>query len=186
LRCTSVIVGFLAGLALGFGAPAAAQTVQEHEVKAAFLYRFLAFIEWSAATPTATASATAGAPGDALVIGIVGADDVASELERVVPGRNVNGRPVTVRRLKAGEAAASTAHVLMVGREHVERIPNLVRAGTVVVGEAEGALDHGAAINFVLDEGRVRFDVSLPAAERARVRIASRMLAVARQVKGRP
>lgn len=153
------------------GAPALAQSAQEHEVKAAFLFRFLSFMEWPQASQ---------AP---IIVGFVGADDVAAELERVVPGRSAQGRPVSVRRLKPGESAAGV-HVVMVGATESERIAPLARQGAFVVAESNGALDRGAVINFVTEEGRVRFEVSLPAAERARVRISSRMLAVARDVRG--
>jgi len=157
----------LAGACLSAGA----QTAQEHEVKAAFLFRFLSFMEWPQAS---------SAP---IVIGLVGADEIAAELERLVPGRTAQGRPVAVRRLKPGESPAGV-HVVMVGRGEAERIAPLARQGAFVVGESEGALDRGAAINFLVDEGKVRFEVSLPAAERSKVRISSRMLAVAHNVRG--
>jgi len=149
---------------------AAEQNALEHEVKAAFLFRFLSFMDWPEAST---------AP---LVVGFVGAEAIAAEMERIVPGRSAQGRPVTVRRLKAGESAGG-AHVVMVGRAESGRIDTLARQGIVVVGEAEGALDRGAAINFLIEEGRVRFEVSVPNAERGKVRIHSRMLAVAHNVR---
>jgi hypothetical protein len=156
---------------LAAGCPALAQTAQEHEVKAAFLFRFLAFMEWPKPS---------SAP---LVIGLLGADDIAAELERIVPGRSAQGRPVTVRRLKPGDAVAGV-HVVMAGRAESERISQLARQGAFVVGETEGALERGAAVNFLIEDGRVRFEVSLPNAERANVRINARMLAVAHNVRG--
>lgn len=163
-------VSLLAWALAGASGHALAQAVPEHEVKAAFLFRFLSFLEWPKPS---------GAP---LVVGFVGAENVAAEMERLVPGRSAQGRPVVVRRLKPGEAAAE-AHVVMVGRAESERIAPLARQGAFVVGESEDALDRGAAINFLVED-RVRFEVSLPAAERAGVRIASRMLAVAHRVRG--
>jgi hypothetical protein len=71
-----------------------------------------------------------------------------------------------------------------VGRGESERIAQLARQGAFVVGESDSALDRGAAINFLIDDGKMRFEVSLPAAERSRVRISSRMLAVAHSVRG--
>jgi hypothetical protein len=158
-------------LAIALLWPVLAAAQLEHEVKAAFLFRFLSFIEWPEPS---------SAP---LVVGFVGAEEIAAGMERLVPGRSAQGRPVTVRRLKPGESVSGT-HLVMVGRAESERIAPLAKQGTLVVGEAERALERGAAINFLIDEGRVRFEVSLPAAERARVRISSRMLAVAYNVQG--
>jgi len=53
-----------------------------------------------------------------------------------------------------------------------------------VVCEWDGALEQGAVVNFVPAEGRVRFEVALDAAERRGLRISSRMLAVALNVRG--
>jgi hypothetical protein len=41
-------------------------------------------------------------------------------------------------------------------------------------------------INFILEGSKVRFDVNQEAAERAGLKISSRLLALAKHVKGRP
>jgi hypothetical protein len=74
----------------GSALPVAAQRsdATEASVKAAFIFKFAGYVEWAP-----NAFATAAEP---LLIGVTGADDVASELERIVPGRNVAGHPVVV------------------------------------------------------------------------------------------
>ncbi|MNC93025.1 hypothetical protein D3C83_95650 [compost metagenome] len=54
------------------------------------------------------------------------------------------------------------------------------RQGALTVTET--TLEHGGAINFVIADNRVSFEVSLEAAERGGHRISSRMLSVARRV----
>jgi len=146
----------------------------EAAVKAAFLYKFAGYIEWPpAAFP---------APDAALVIGTLSADDIATELETAVSGRTVNQRRIAVRRLREGEAPQGV-HMLVIGR----REPNLRAAlraaqqlGVLTVTETN--LEAGGAINFVVADERVSFEVSLEAAERSGHKISSRMLAVARRV----
>lgn len=165
---------FLLALGFAFSCAAAAQP-QEHEVKAAFLFKFLSFIEWPAQS-----FAHAGAP---LVIGVLGADDVHFALQEIVPGRSAQGRPLEVRKLKEGERTAGV-HLLFVGRAAVAALPKLPpQSGLLVVSEADGALEQGAMINFLRVDGRVRFEVAPDAAERRGLRISSRMLAVAQHVK---
>jgi hypothetical protein len=158
------------------GANVLAQTAAtEASLKAAFLYKFPGYVEWPAA-----AFATADAP---LVIGVSGADDVATELERLVPGRNINGHPVVVRRVR--EDSLRGVHVLFVGRgDPAARaaVDGGRQQGALVVTETERGLELGSAINFVPLNERIAFDVSLPNAERAGLRISARMLAVARRV----
>lgn len=164
----------LAGIALLAAFGAGAQPL-EHDVKAAFLYRFLSFVDWPA-----QAFARADAP---IVIGVLGADDVLASLEQAVQGRVAQGRPVQVRRLKEGERLTGV-HVLFVGRAAMAQLPKLTGPpGLLIVTEADAALEQGAMINFVRSDGRVRFEVAPEAAERRGLRISSRMLAVALHVK---
>ena len=152
----------------------------EASVKAAFLYKFANYIEWPA-------NAFA-APAAALVIGVAGSDEVAAELERIVPGRNVNGRPVTVKRLGEGQSPRGL-HLLFVGRQHPAPAAALRAAreqSVLAITETERGLEMGSAINFVTAGDRVAFEVSLDAAEKSGHRISSRMLAVARRVVPKP
>lgn len=150
----------------------------EHRVKATFLYRFLEYTEWPP-------DMRPGADG-AIGIGVIGADDVAATLKQYAADAGTGGRPVRVRRLTEGESLGGL-HMLFVDRSQRSRSTELSRAaqqrGLLVVGDWEGALDQGAAINFVLRDGRVRFEVSLPAAQQAGIRFSARMLAVATHVR---
>jgi hypothetical protein len=147
----------------------------EHELKAAYLFRFLSFIEW-AGQPR---------PDLPLTVGVMGADDVLAELQGIVPGRNVQGRPIVVRGVREGESLAGL-QMLFVGRDASSALPRVARTpGLAVVSDADGALERGAVIGFVRTEGRVRFHVALDTAERQGLRISSRMLSVAEHVRGR-
>ncbi|MEO7742175.1 MAG: YfiR family protein [Usitatibacter sp.] len=162
-----------------FASSALAQQAAEAAVKAAFLYKFAGYVEWpdSALLPSE-------AP---FTIGIIGADDVAAELDRLVPGRTVLNRRVVVRRVKEGEGLKGV-HLLFIGRG--EANPRaLLRAaqqqGTLAVTESERGFELGSAINFVTLDDRIGFEVSLESAEKSGLRISSRMLAVARRVVAR-
>lgn len=173
------LAGFLLLAAGLLPAAAVAQQATEAGIKAAFLYKFAGYIEWPANAFTA--------PDAPFVIGVVGSDEVAGELERLVPGRSITNRPVVVRRLREGEPPKGV-HIVFVGRA-VANVGAIARAaqqsGALVVTETERGLEAGSSINFVLVDDRVGFEVSLDAAERSGHRISSRMLAVARRVVGR-
>ena len=51
-------------------------------------------------------------------------------------------------------------------------------SGFLKISESEGALGLGSVINLVLADGRVRFEVALDSAEKSRIKISSRMLAL--------
>jgi hypothetical protein len=170
----------LSGLALLW--PNAAQgheTASASSIKAAFLFKFLGYIEWPAATLP---------PGEgSIVIGVSGADDVLAELAALLPGRSVNQRPVQSRRVDSVDALPGV-HMLYLGPQvDLARspLPAAARAGRLLlVTDAADGLEQGACINFLLLGQRVRFEVSLDAAERSSIKISSRVLAVAERVVG--
>lgn len=147
------------------------------QVKAAFLYKFGAFVEWPAAAFPA--------PATPFTIGLLGADAVADELAQIAAGRTVHGRPVMVRRLKGGEALTGM-HVLFVGQPEAGRLSQVLATvrtyPLLVVTEAADGLPRGSIINFVPVDNRLRFDIAPAAADRAQLRISARLLAVARKV----
>ena len=164
---------FLALPAMGF-----AQTATEPSVKAAFLYKLASYVEWPSDAP---------APPEApFTIGVMGADDVAAELEQLLRGRTIHNRPAVVRRLKEGEGGLAGLQVLYIGRREVPRLPALARAArplsVLLVSDADRGLEAGSVINFVAVDDRVGFEVSIEAAERSNLKLSSRMLGVAKRV----
>ena len=176
--------GMLAGAAGWPGGSAWAQedaAQLEVRVKAAFLYKFISYIDWPAAS--------FAKPDTPVTIGVVGADPLAAELAQAVAGRTANDRPVAVRRLKAGESLDGV-HILFVGKAENARLAQLAQAAQqrsiLTVTESDGALAQGSVINFVVAERRVRFEIALDSAEKSRLRLSSRLLAVAQQVRTGP
>lgn len=162
-------------------APAVAQDTAQREsaVKAAYLYKFAGFVEWP---PT-----TFQRPDEPLVIGVMGDEAVAADLEQVVAGRQVDGRAIVARRLREGDAIAGV-HVLLVGAMREPRLREAVAsvAGPVlVVTQQEAGLRHGAVLNFSSDTARIRFSASLASAEARGLKLSARLLAVAQNVEGR-
>jgi hypothetical protein len=150
----------------------------ERRVKAAFLFKFLGYTDFPA-----SAFADAAAP---LTIGVIGADDLAVELARVVAGRTVNSRAIEVRELREADAAAARVHLLFVGGSDPQRVARIVHqaAGAMlVVTECDNGLQLGSVINFRIVDERVRFDVALDAAERNGIKLSSRLLTVANRVQ---
>jgi hypothetical protein len=147
----------------------------EHEVKAAFLFQFLSYVDWPEPS-----FKDGGSP---FVIAVLDADDVHADLQQLVQGRTAQGRPVEVRQVY-GAGSLKGVHLLFVGRGDAAVLPELAgKKGLLVVSEAEGALDRGAMVNFMRVGDHVRFQVCPDAAERAGLKISSRMLSVAQFVK---
>jgi hypothetical protein len=151
----------------------------QQRIKAAFLYKFAAYVDWPAA-----ALPEAQTP---IVIGVAGADAIARELERVVAGRQVDGRALQVRQLGRAELAAECCHILFIGSDfdavRATRLLVLAQGRPILtVTEADAEHPKGSVINFLVAEDRIRFDVSRGAAGRNGLHLRSPLLGVARQV----
>ena len=151
----------------------------ENEIKAAFLYQFGSYIEWP--------DGTFADDREPLVIGILAGEEIAGPLSEIVRHRTVKGRPVVTRRIEAGEEIDGI-HILFIGASlrpslvgaTLERVRGRPVLTVVDAGHGEGI------IRFVIEQDRVRFDVSLDAANDSGIRISSRLLGVARQVQEGP
>ena len=176
LRACALSILVAAGIAGPCAAQSDAQTA-EYRVKAAFLYKFGGYVEWP--------QGVFAKPDSPIAIGVIGADALAEELARIVAGRTINGRPVTVRKLRPGEAVARL-RVLFVGRSDSSRLADILAAAKgqplLTVTESEEALELGSMINFVVVEDKVRFDIAPPPSESSNLKISARLLGVARKV----
>jgi hypothetical protein len=167
----AALAGLLALSVLCAAPPAAAAAGQERMVKAAFLLKFVGYVEFPAPA----------APDAPLVIGVVGAPRVAAELARLA-AHSAGNRTVVVRELGADEALAGIDMLFIGGREseHAARLLHLAaRQGILAVTEFDDGLREGSVINFRLVDERVRFEVSLTAADKAHLKLSSRLLSVA-------
>lgn len=169
-------------LAYGLCNPCArAQSPSEHQVKAVFLYNFAKFIDWpSDPSPDSR---------DPVVIGIVGEDPFGNLLERTVKGKTVDRREIVIKRFKRGQDLRG-CHILFVSSsesKHLRAIfESLKGASVLTVGETEGFARLGGVINFTLEDNQVHFEVNVDAAERARLKISSKLLSLAKIVRDEP
>jgi hypothetical protein len=155
-----------------------AEVSKEQQLKAALLFNFTKFVEWSPASFPA-----AGSP---LVIGVLGSKHFADEMENVARNRNVNGRKIAVKRLQ-GVGGARGVHVLFVSASEDARLGELrgaLRGANVLtVGESEAFAKSGGVITFVIVGGKVRFDINRTAAGQASVKISAQLQKLARTVR---
>lgn len=154
---------------------------RESSVKAAFLLKFASFVEWPAGT--------FARPGQPLVIGVADDDEFQASLELLVAGRSIEDRPVVVRRITESNGATVIAgvHILYLGPRRDSRLRETiesVRGPVLIVSSQPQGLKAGSVINFSPDGGRVRFSVSLDAAERRDLKLSARLLAVAQAIEG--
>ena len=171
------------------------------EARVRCLYNCVEFVEWPAA-----AFAGADAP---VVIGVIGKDPFGADLDRLQQ-KTVNGRRLQVKRFKGalefrGEetpgrrqtdlasrqarkvAELKTCHILFISSSEKNFVPLILKplkgASVLTMSDSDGFAGEGGMIRL-LDEGeRVQLEINLDAANKAGLKISSKLLSLAKVVR---
>ena len=149
----------------------------EYDIKAAFLYNFLKYVEFPAQAFPAGSST--------LTIGVLGRDPFGDHIKSII-NKSVQGRVLIVKRLN-DLREASDVNVLFISSSEKARLKTILdtirNAPILTIGETGGFAKSGGIINFTIENNSIRFEVNPDAAERARLKISSQLLKLARVVK---
>jgi hypothetical protein len=161
------------------GTARAQSAVDEYHVKAAFLFHFAQLVEWPSDSPNLG--------GNSLLICTLGDDPFHGELDNTVAGKQVGSRVLRIRHL-GRFSDTGDCNVLFISKGEGDRIPSLLEslrnAPVLTVGDADGFLAAGGMIRLFLDGNKVRFEINRQAADKARLRISSQLLLLAKNVVG--
>jgi len=151
----------------------------EYQIKAAYLLNFARFIEWPD-------SATSRGP---IVVGVVGVDPFGNALDSALAGKTVRGRALSVRRFRSVQEI-DECHILFISNSETRRVAALVQHFVAVpiltVSDSKDFIEAGGAIEFVVADSRVRFDINLQAISASRLKASAQLLGVARALRGGP
>ena len=163
----------LAWLGVMSGASIHAQTLNEYQVKAAFILNFAKFVDWPG---------DSFSDGGSLVVGIVGEDPFRGALDQL-SGNTINGRRLVIRRLKATDNLR-VCQILFVGSSERNRLGKIIEslkgASVLTIGELPQFTQVGGVIKFIIQDNKVRFEINTGAAGQARLRISSKLLALSK------
>jgi hypothetical protein len=159
---------------------AAPHEVSEYQVKAAFLYNFVKFVEWP--------GAISGSIHDPIVIGVLGPDPFGPVLDQTFADKRVGGRRFELRRYRAVDEL-QFCQVLFVSSALKQDWSKVLGAvgGTpmLTISDARGFVNSGGMIELLLENNRIRFDINLNEGKRSGLRISAQLLQLARRVEGK-
>ena len=181
LCARAIAVPFMAGALLlaPLNCLAAPAPPLEYAVKAAYLSKFALFVEWPE-----TAFET---PTSALNLCVAGIDPFGATLDSLIDGERIGARPIAVRRIPVA-MRNSGCHILYLGGSEDQPVTEGLTAvaGDSVLTVTDASMAATAGIlNFVIANGRVRFNVDEQAASMNRITISSHLLGLALAVRPR-
>jgi hypothetical protein len=192
--------------------PAAAETYStepkspeqmEYEVKAAFIYNFMKFIQWPGDKEIKTGKNDTPEP---ITIAILGNNPFNAAFQYMLD-KNIQGRPIRLMPIESFENFRSSypsmqsalaaykqtylsrlrqCHLLFICDSERNALPELLEMTTghvlVTVSDAADFAAEKGMIGFVKENNKVRFEVNLDAAQAENIKISSQLLGLAKRV----
>lgn len=158
--------------------PAQGSSGQEPALKAVFLYNFSKYIQWDQEHSTGP-----------FVIGVLGQSQILGPLEGIAQKKKVAGRSIEIKKYSKLEDI-QTCHILFVStsdRKEIEKtldeMRNIKQSNILIVTDSEGGAKKGAALNFIVAGGKVRFELNDLALKRAGLEASSQLKKMAVMIK---
>jgi hypothetical protein len=170
-----VIVAFVVGMVVSAAMTGSSRAadVAPSLLKAAFLFNFAKFADWSG--PRAVGP---------IVMCVADDDQIGTALADSVRDQKVRGHSVEVKRVRS-DGPLPVCHLLFVpGSEARQMLARIGReAPLLTVSDASGFAQSGGMIELFQESGRMRFAINVDTTQRSGVRLSSRLLDLARIVR---
>jgi hypothetical protein len=155
-----VFWGFVAGQA---------QT-QSYQLHSVFMYSFTRYVQWPDDRNT----------GDFKIL-VVGESPIVSELQKMAETKKVGSRAIVVQEA-AKVTGNETNHIIFISAAKSALLAEVlakVGSGVLVVTEKEGLGSKGSAINFVMKDGKLAFELNQNALNKQGLKASTELIRLA-------
>lgn len=123
---------------------------QSEKYQALFIYNFTKYIEW----PTNSTQD--------FVIGVIGNDVILSELKNIAESKKVGSQNIVVKSLSNTDDLSNCNIIYIPSSKNnkLEEILASAKESTLIVTDKKGAAKEGADINFVIVDGKQKFEIN--------------------------
>ncbi|MBN2348714.1 MAG: YfiR family protein [Bacteroidales bacterium] len=138
---------------------------QEAKYQAAYIYNFTNFIEWPSEYRQGN-----------FIIGVLDQDKaLLSEFNAIAAKRSVKGQTIEIKAFNS-VSDISKCHILFVPKSQSKNLLQVMekvnRFNTLVVSADNGAINKGAAINFVMADNKLNFEIKSENASKLGLKLA--------------
>jgi uncharacterized protein DUF4154 len=148
----------------------------EYEVKAEYLERFTRFIDWPADSLSKT-----------FHLCVIGSNPFGSYLQDMTAQVKFKGNPAEINQLR-DPGHAKDCNLLFIAKSEASKLQQILKITSdlpiLTVSDSPGFAEQGVLINFHNEDGKIRFEINNDAMKRSRLHVSSRLLGLARLVKG--
>lgn len=151
----------------------AQSNLDEPSVKALFIYNFTKYFDWQLNQ------------SDNFVIGVYGQSFVAGKLKKLVESKSVNGNKLIVQSINSIDDAIN-CRILFIPKEESHQLSKisalLKQKGILVISDDKGMISKGSAINFIMVDNKVNFEVNKNAMKNFGLSPSNQLLAYASRI----
>jgi hypothetical protein len=148
-----IIALLITGAGFGFS-----QVSSVSKAQALFIYNFSRLIQWPATSS-----------GGDFVIGVVGDNEIYNSLVSYVANKKVGSQSIIVKKFDDPQSVPR-CHIVFVGDGKVSRLNELISklqgTNSLIITERKGMINSGSAIDFFMDEDKLKFVMNADNAEK--------------------
>ena len=144
--------------------------MQEASLKAAFIYNFTKYIDWNHYDDAAT-----------FIIGIIGSSPVISPLNEIAETNTVQSKKIEIRVFNSPDDI-QFCNILFIPEKSPYPLASVLakaNKGMLTISEEPDFARQGTAFNFVIKNGKLKFEANLKALGQADVKAGSQLLKLA-------
>ncbi|WP_237754287.1 YfiR family protein [Geobacter sp. OR-1] len=145
----------------------------EIKVKAAYIYNFTKFVDWSD-----------DGGREPFRICVVGTDPIRTVLGEL-SNREVKGRPIRIQRVKDLNALPQ-CHLMFISRSEEQQLPFILQrlqgTQTLTVSDISQFSQKGGMVSFITEKDRVKIEISQRAVRQAGLKVSAKLFEIARVV----
>ncbi len=135
--------------------------------QAMYIYNFARYIAWPADYQSGN-----------FVIGILGTSNLERELENYCATKKVGFQNIQIKKYKDA-AEINKCHILFVSYGKSNKLHEVVAKvsgfSTLIITEKRGLITDGSAINFIIGEDRLKFELNVSNATKYGLRVSSKL-----------
>ncbi len=119
--------------------------------KALFMFNFGKYIEWPGQTS-----------GNQFIIGVYGNDDIIPELNKLAAARKINNKTIVIKSVNS-PSEVKDANIFFVPENKQGKLNEVIAyfndKPTLIIGESNNACHHGAGINYIMQDGKMKYEI---------------------------
>ena len=146
---------------------------QEEKFKALFIYNFTKYIEWPAIN------------GNDFKITIIGNNKLVNELDNIASKKTVGQSAIKVTTAKS-VSEVKNCQILFISNTNIDEmamvLDNARNQNILLITESPNACSHGAGVNFVINNGNIKFEISKSNIENAGLKVSPSLLKLGTEV----